>query len=66
MCSMSMKLPGMFDQNPIHTFDKIVEKGNNKNPLKLDLESRSLQKSKDNDLGNKKHATQKIFEQGVP
>ena len=23
---MSMKLPAMFDQNPLHTFDKIVEK----------------------------------------
>ena len=26
MCQMSMKLPAMFDQNPPHTFDKIVKK----------------------------------------
>ena len=26
MCQMSMKLSAMFDQNPPHTFDKIVEK----------------------------------------
>ena len=25
MCHMSMMLPAMFDQNPPHTFDKIVE-----------------------------------------
>ena len=25
MCQMSMKLPAMFDQNPPHTFDKIVK-----------------------------------------
>ena len=25
MCHMSMKLPAMFDQNPPHTFDKIVK-----------------------------------------
>ena len=29
MCQMSMKLPAMFDQNPPHTFDKIVEKTRN-------------------------------------
>ena len=26
VCQMSMKLPAMFDQNPHHTFDKIVKK----------------------------------------
>ena len=26
MCQMSMKLPAMFDQNPTHTFDRIVKK----------------------------------------
>ena len=26
MCQMSMKIPAMFDQNPPHTFDKIVKK----------------------------------------
>ena len=26
MCQMSMKLPAMFDQNPPHTFHKIVKK----------------------------------------
>ena len=26
MCQMSMNLPVMFDQNPPHTFDQIVEK----------------------------------------
>ena len=26
MCQMAMKLPAMFDQNPTHTFDKIVKK----------------------------------------
>ena len=26
MCQMSIKLPTMFDQNPLHTFDKIVKK----------------------------------------
>ena len=26
MWQMSMKLPAMFDQNPPHTFDKIVKK----------------------------------------
>ena len=26
MCQMSMKLPDMFNQNPPHTFDKIVKK----------------------------------------
>ena len=26
MCQMSMKFPAMFDQNPIRTLDKIVEK----------------------------------------
>ena len=26
MCQVSMKLPVMFDQNPPHTFDKIVRK----------------------------------------
>ena len=25
-CQMSMKLPAMFDQNPPHTFEKIVKK----------------------------------------
>ena len=35
MCQMSMKLPAMFDQNPPHTFDKIVKKLiNTKNALK--------------------------------
>ena len=28
MCQMSIKLPGMFDQNPSHTFDKMVKKLN--------------------------------------
>ena len=31
MCQMSMKLPAMFDQNPPHTFDKIVKKLTTKN-----------------------------------
>ena len=26
MCQTSMKHPAMFDQNPPHTFDKIVKK----------------------------------------
>ena len=26
MCQISMKLPAMFNQNPTHTFDKIVKK----------------------------------------
>ena len=26
MCQMSLMLPAMFDQNPPHTFDKIVKK----------------------------------------
>ena len=34
MCQMSMKLPAMFDQNPPHTFDKIVKKLITKNALK--------------------------------
>ena len=39
MCQMSMKLPSMFDQNPSHTFDIIVEKQITKKTLsKLDLE----------------------------
>ena len=29
MCQMSMKLPDMFNQNPPHTFDKIVKKNHN-------------------------------------
>ena len=36
MCQMSMKLPAMFDQNPPHTFDKIVKKLiTTKNALKV-------------------------------
>ena len=64
MCQMSMKLRGMFDQNPNHIFDKIVEK--QIKPKKL---SQSLiliptvkviaEIKKDNNLGNKKRATPK-------
>ena len=36
MCRMSMKLPAMFDQNPPHTFDKIVKNSlQQKNALKV-------------------------------
>ena len=39
ICQMSMKLPAMFDQNPSHTFDKIVKKLITQKMLsKLDLE----------------------------
>ena len=39
MCQMSMKLPTVFDQNPPHTFDKIVKKLiTTKTLSKLDLE----------------------------
>ena len=40
MCQMSMKLPAMFDQNPPHTFDKIVKKTHNYKKMlsKLDLD----------------------------
>ena len=35
MCQMPMKFPVIFDQNPIRTLDKIVEKlVTTKNPLK--------------------------------
>ena len=37
MCQMYMKLPTMFDQNPPHTFDKIVKKLQ-KTLSKLDLD----------------------------
>ena len=40
MCQMSMKLPATFDQNPPHTFDKIVKKS--KQPSKLDPQSLTL------------------------
>ena len=70
MCQMSMKFPVMFDQNPIRTLDKIVEKQvTTKYLSKLNLQRKCQgpnKNSKDNDLGNKKHATQKTFEQGVP
>ena len=39
MCQISMKLPVMFDENPPHTFDKIVENRLQQKTLsKLDLE----------------------------
>ena len=41
MRQMSMKLPVMFDQNPPHTFDKILKKLiTTKNPLKACLDSK--------------------------
>ena len=53
MCQMSMKLPAMFDQNPPHTFDKIVTKLiPTKTLSKLDLEPKCQGQ---NDQGNKKH-----------
>ena len=42
MCQMSMQLPAMFDQNPPHTFDKIVKKlVTTKNALKCKGHSRN-------------------------
>ena len=72
MCQMSMKHPAMFDQNPPHTFDKIVKKLiTTKTLSKLDLDPKCQGHSRNQKLmtwglGNKKQATQKKFEQGVP
>ena len=69
MCHMSMKLPAMFDENPPHTFDKILfeKTQNNKKPsqsLTFTPNVKVIAEIKANDLGNKKHATKKN-EQGV-
>ena len=70
MWQMSMKLPAMFDQNPPHTFDKIVKKLITTKMLsKLDLDPKCQGHSRNQKpmtWGTKKHATQKKFEQGVP
>ena len=62
MCEISIKLPAMLDQNPPHTFDNSENTDYNKKrsqSLTLSQLSRSEQKSKDNDMGNKKHGTRK-------
>ena len=68
MCQMSMKLPAMFDQNPPHTFDKIVKKLiTTKKLSKLDLDPKCqghIRNQKPMIWGYKKHATPKKFEQG--
>ena len=68
MCQMSMKLLAMFDQNPPHTFDKIVKKLiTTKKLSKLDLDPKCqghIRNQKPMIWGNKKHATPKKFEQG--
>ena len=63
---MSMKLPAMFDQNPSHTVDKIVEKTDyyNKKRFQSLTLSPNVKVIADYDLGNKKHATQEKVEQG--
>ena len=63
---MSMKLPAMFDQNPLHTFDKVMKKLNKKRSQSLTLTPnvKVIAEPKANDLGNKKHATQKNFGRG--
>ena len=38
---MSLNLPAMFDRNPLHTFDKIMEKQTTKKLSNLDLEPKT-------------------------
>ena len=65
MCQMSMKLPAMFDQNPPHTFDKIVKKlVTTKTISKLDPDPKCQGHSTNQKLMNKKHATQKNLSRG--
>ena len=58
---MSMKLPAMFDQNPPHTFDKIVKKliTTKKKHSKLDLDPKCQGHSRNQKLMTwaKKHAS---------
>ena len=67
---MSINLPVMFDQNPPHTFDKIVEKQITTKMLsKLDLEPKCQghhRKQKTITLRIKNMPPQKTFEQEVP
>ena len=68
MCQMSMKLLAMFDQNPPHTFDKIVKKLQ-KALSKLDLDPKCQGHSRNQKLmtwGTKNMPPKKKFEQGVP
>ena len=63
MCHMSMKLPAMFDENPPHTFDKILKKHKitkkRSQSLTFTPNVKVIAEIKANDLGNKKHATKK-------
>ena len=62
MCQMSMKLPATLDQNPPHTFDNTGKTDYKKKcfqSLTFSLNIKSLQKSKDNDLGTKNIAPPK-------
>ena len=65
MCHLSMKLSDKSDPNPMYTFDKIVVKhiSEKETLLKLDLEPKCQghSRKKDNNLGNKKHASPKEF-----
>ena len=70
MCQMSVKLPAMFDQNPTHTFDKIVKKLKTTKTLsKLDLDPKCQGHSRNQKpmtWGTKNMPPKKKFEQGVP
>ena len=71
MCQKSMKLPAKFDQNSLHTFDKIVKKlitTKNLDLSKLDLVPKCQGHSRNQKTmtwGTKKRATQRNFEQGL-
>ena len=56
MCHLSMKLSATFDQNSMHTSDKIVVKHILVEEILLKLEQKGQghgQKAEDNNLGNK-------------
>ena len=66
MCQMYMKLPTMFDQNPPHTFDKIVKKLQ-KMLSKLDLDPKCQGHSRNQKLmtwGIKNMSPEKNFSRG--
>ena len=67
MCQMSVKLPAVFDQNPPHTFDKIVKKQiTTKTLSKLDLKPKCQGHSRNQktmicEKGSTKGLSKKIF-----